>query len=564
MKENERTNIPNKNIAIITDAVKYQYPEMNVFIKEKIFSDTSPYPELKEKLLSTIISWYNYTYEDIIEEVELYHIFLFLYDSYSKEMIVSSTGNETDNINNYLKKVITKIKYVKKRNGEINRQEYHQIAPHISNGTISPFSGMEKNKLYKFAVSYIAIQEQVKNNKERIYNNIIECISDIYTQIELWHLNKDTFLTEYNFFNTCTLKKQYEYLLIDLKLCLFETIKNIFSSDINKTMMSIPKDISTHPYFHFQNNTSIDIISEAILIGSEQSEPKEVYKGIEHINEFASVALSDADKPDVKIVSSPLNSIDWSIYISVYNKITLATFKNPFIYCSLPDICYEIFGNQPDYTKRKSYYLKTTYNSIKKLLSYKLKLEGSHDSKTHLLYVDMLGELSEIITDEKTQKDTLKYYENINFKLAVPLSMLQIWETQKNDIIMTKVYNQLQTSQAKALFCFIQTIRIKQYAQEEEKTDRHYIIIYVNDIKQRFNFSQIKPNRMIAIINSELEKLKESNVGILNYEYNSELKRYIIEMPPFSEIEKKIYNISTVKKLEVANDYQYSLFDIIK
>lgn len=551
-----------KNIAIISDTIKYKYPEINSFMKEKIFSSSSLYQELQDKLISTINSWYKFTFQEANESCELYHLFLYLYDMYQKEMEEEQLDNEKENIESYLKKVIAKTKYVKKRLGEINRKEYTQIAQNIDNRQIDDFVGKEKNKLFNFALSYMSMQEQTKNFNSNKYDNIIDCISDIYNQIDAWHLSKNSFLTEYNFFNNLTLQKQYDYLLYDLKICLLETIKKEFQYDVNKTTISIPKDITSHPYFYLQNNTSIELMSELIEVNG-----KNMYKGVEHLDEYASVALNDAipAKSGVKITASPLNAIDLGLYINIYNKINLSTFKDPYIYTSLSELCNEMFGEQEGFKKKKKRYLQTTYESIQKLLNSKLCLEGESKEKKHLLYIDLLGEFTEIVFNTSI-KDTnsAKYYEQIQLKIAIPQSMLSLWENKKNDIVMTKVYNQISSSQSRALFCFIQTERIKQYSQQEEHTKKHIVTISLSTFKQRFNFAHLKPNRMIAIINDTLEDLKENNIGILDFWYDKNNKNYIIEMLPFSEIEKQIYNISTIVNLEnkqIEENYQWNLYD---
>lgn len=417
------------------------------------------------------------------------------------------------------------------------RKTHYNTKNYWSKRIIAEYNEFQKDGLAKkngMLITYI----QACN----IPGSKVDIMRAIASEATIYMKNPDSFLIDYKFYGSIGDSRRISFYLTDIGNC----IANIVLRDWYGSLTGYRTRIgySTQDgIFHLpmQRNTLearpvlsedgvIQLVSEKFstpdgqslqYIFSEEDVPQDVSLSI--LESPGTLELM-AEKYNWSLKSEPLNASDAVILNFIYNKITMYN----IIYAK--PIHFQLLELR-NYLGQESYHrdvYERLLTSLFKLSNYQLRYEDNTSQKDTARY--HLFDIEVIRNDAR-----MAYTECIVMPSNYMMDKIQ---RNRDEVVLTRLYKSLPTSQGKLIFTFFQSLRIKNLVLSGS-TDKPCVVkIPMGTLQLSFRVSSLRTLK--RTLEPTLMFMLEHEIGICEYSFE---KKYLsVTFLPLNNIERGIYD----------------------
>lgn len=406
------------------------------------------------------------------------------------------------------------------------------------------------------------------DNTLKKYNTRQEYIDELYEAITAWKKNIESFLFEFKFFDSFDAKRKASYFENDLCEHVFRTINEDFYGNINGVLTSTPKDIGNVFTYRKEN---IDLnqldMAEGNLYAKtsstiDENGAKIIQDTFYRLNtdndfdrntkKFDIIENFKKQNPDTKIKT--LSTDESDVLANVYSSFDASVISEGFIIFNGKSFVRRVLGKKSIKVRDS----RKVLSSIDKLSSVNINVtrrskNGTLESVSSLSFFDYTigkdntsGSNVSASIGERTSiddiPDELLSGDDWTIRIDPSNFLRQSWMSNTNMEIYTKMYHQIESTQAKSYMLFLQNERINEQITGNyspyDSIRKFFSFAY---LKNKVRIEKERPAVVKKLICEQLKILKDEKIVISNYDVVD--TGVYIDFMPFTELEIDLYKI---------------------
>lgn len=388
-------------------------------------------------------------------------------------------------------------------------------------------------------------------------------------QIRTWFKNPDSYLFEFEYFNTLPAKRRVNSFIQDVSVDVYAMICNEFYRNKFGFMTKAPDlnfGISDLPIVNWQSSTpklqfeaadnrikvfevlraddeqAVRIIIDEVAADCSTEEKKQ--QAIMKIEEEYSVGTR-VKTLDVK---------DLAIYSAIFNDMTIESATSDPLNITLPDLAGDVYGHDVQVNKKMYVELLNRLNKLAHIrISSSVQDENGNlisDSVISLFDLtisiksdpDTTGKRKTLNTIRVSENSSLRDFSNlgnhefinIDINLMPSFYTKEMWKNNVHNQISTHLYKRITSSRGKMISQLLQEERMRIYP------DTH-TTLSIKYFKDKIRVTSRNNDRIKKEIGAEMTELMDASIQIADFHFNR--SNIEIDFLPLTNEEKLFYKI---------------------